>query len=137
MAVCVLDASVTVSWFIPSEANAAAEAVLDAVVQGGALAPGLWPLEVANTLLMAGRRRRMTEAQRFRAFATLADLDIAVEPQEVAVIWSRISDLAQAHQLTVYDAAYLELALRQALPLATMDQALIRAAKATGVGALF
>ena len=136
MAVCVLDASMAVSWFIPAEANAVAEAALDAVVQGGALAPALWPLEVANTLVMAERRRRMTEAQRFLALATLADLDITVEPQEVARVWSLVVDLAQAHQMTVYDATYLELALRRSLPLATTDLALVRAAKATGIGVL-
>jgi predicted nucleic acid-binding protein len=136
MAVCVLDAAIAVSWCIPSETDDAAAAALDAIVRGGALAPGLWSIEVANALLMAERRQRISEAQRLRALQALVELDIEVDAQEAAVIWGRVSHLAQIHRLTVYDATYLELALRRSLPLATTDKALARAAEATGLGVL-
>jgi predicted nucleic acid-binding protein len=134
MAVCVLDAAIAVSWCIPSETYDAAAAALDAIVRGGALAPGLWPIEVANALLMAERRQRISEAQRLRALQALAELDIEVDVQDAAVIWGRVSHLAQIHHLTVYDATYLDLALRRSLPIATTDKALARAADATGLG---
>ncbi|HWK46823.1 MAG TPA: type II toxin-antitoxin system VapC family toxin [Stellaceae bacterium] len=136
MPACVLDSAVALAWFLPGEGNAAIGAVLDQVAEAGALVPGPWPLEIANVLLMAERRQRITQAQRARALTGLGALSITIDHETAARAWTGIIDLAQAQSLTVYDAGYLELALRSGLPLATLDQALARAGRATGVAVL-
>ena len=136
MPACVLDSAMALAWILPGEGNAKTEAVLDRVTEAGALVPGLWPLEIANVLLMAERRNRISQAQRARALTGLGALPIAVDNETAGRAWTGLVDLAQAHGLTVYDAAYLELALRAGLPLATLDQALARACRATGVGVM-
>lgn len=133
MAACVLDSAAALAWVLPGEGGAGADAALDLVTEKGALVPALWRLEVANVLLMAERRKRITYEQRVRALAGLEQLPIASDPETVARAWAGTIDLAAAHGLTVYDAAYLELALRTGLPLATLDRALIQAAAGVGV----
>jgi predicted nucleic acid-binding protein len=133
---CVIDSAMALAWFLPGEATEATNAVLDLVARSAALAPGLWPLEIANVLVMAERRRRITQAQRSQALMSLGDLPITIDQETAGRAWGAIIDLAQAQGLTVYDATYLELALRSGLPLATLDAALARAARATGVGVL-
>jgi len=100
------------------------------------LAPGLWPVEVANIILVAERKSRITQAQRVRALTALAKLPIRIDTETVGRAWNSTFDLALAHGLTVYDAGYLDLSLRSGLPLATLDQALGRAASACGVPVL-
>lgn len=122
----VLDSSVALSWLLPGEA--AADDILERVVDKGAWVPALWPLEVANVLLAAERKQRITQAQRTRAIALLRSLPIAVDAATAEHAWGDILTIAATHGLTVYDAAYLELALRLTLPLATFDVALNAAA---------
>jgi predicted nucleic acid-binding protein len=110
--------------------------VFDAVADDGALVPALWRLEVANSLTMAVRRRRIDPDFRRAALADLALLDITTEQQTDSYAWTDTLNLADRFQLTVYDAAYLELAQRRALPLATLDQDLRNAAMAIGVEVL-
>lgn len=136
MPACVLDSAMALAWFLPGEGTTATEAVLDLVAEAGALVPGLWSLEIANVLLMAERRQRITLAHRARALTGLEALPIETDVGTATRAWTSLVDLAQAQGLTVYDAAYLELALRTGLPLATLDEALVRAAHATGLSVL-
>ncbi|WP_338666194.1 type II toxin-antitoxin system VapC family toxin (plasmid) [Pararoseomonas sp. SCSIO 73927] len=130
---CVLDSSVALAWVLPGEGTDATEALLDEIAAGGAAAPGLWPLETANVLLYAEKARRITQDERRRSLTTLAALPIHIDPDTAAQAWSRTLSLAEAQGLTIYDASYLELALRLALPLASLDKKLRQATAASGV----
>ena len=136
MAACVLDCSVALSWILPGEHDRETSKLLDLVTKEGAIAPEIWTLEVATVLLMAERRRGLTQAQRTTALLSFKALDIAIDRETSTIAWVAILDLAASQNLTVYDAAYLELSLRSGLPLATLDQALLRAASAVGVQTL-
>lgn len=130
----VLDGSVTLSWFFEDESNAYADSVQEAFAAGrSAVAPSLWPFEVVNTLLV-GERRKRTTADKVAQFITLlGTLTIRIDPLSVVRVWTDTLDLARRHGLTGYDAAYLELAARLAVPLATLDKQLLTAAPAAGV----
>ncbi len=128
-----LDSSATLAWPHGEEQTPVLEARFDRIVEQGAVVPRLWHLEVANGLTMAVRRRRIAPAYREEALSDLAQLDIAVDAETERHAWKASVRLADLHGLTVYDAAYLELAQRRRLPLATLDAALGRAAQAAGV----
>jgi predicted nucleic acid-binding protein len=129
----VLDNSISITWCFEDEADAYADAVLDRLPETRAIVPALWPLEVANALLMGERRRRTTEAKVTRWIDLLASLPIAIDRATNAHAWGNTMSLARGHGLTAYDAAYLELAIRRGLPLATLDAKLRAAAEAVGV----
>lgn len=101
---------------------------LNRIVQSRAWVPSLWPLEVANSLQMAVRRHRIDTAFRDASLANLALLNIQMDPDTANFAWNDTLRLAGQHDLTLYDATYLELALRLSLPLATRDSALRKAA---------
>lgn len=124
----VLDASVTASWFLTDEhPSPIAEAALNQLVEGSAAAPSLWWFEVRNLLVVAERRKRLSQSETDEALIKLAVLKITIDqaPRSDALV-----HLARQHRLSVYDAAYLELAIRHALPLATLDKSLTAAAAA-------
>ena len=126
----VLDSSVTLSWCFEDEANAATELLLERVASSGAFAPSLWPLEVLNGLATAERRNRIDAERRQRLAGFLRDLPVNIDGDTALQAWGSTAALALHHRLTVYDAAYLELAQRVGLPLATLDEALRGAARA-------
>lgn len=132
----VLDASVTLAWFIDGEETDATERLLAEVSEAGALVPALWRIEVGNALLMAGRRGRLTQAGRAEVLAILGALPVTVAEAGDLEAWGACLALADQHGLTLYDATYLELALRRRLPLASLDQPLRRAAEAEGLPVL-
>jgi predicted nucleic acid-binding protein len=132
----VLDSSVTLAWLYGDERTEAILSLLDDVAQHGAVVPALWHLEVANGLQVAVRRGRIDDTFRVEALADLAQLDISVDDETHIHAWSATAVLASLTGLTVYDAAYLELAQRRRFPLATLDAALIRVADANGVKVL-
>jgi predicted nucleic acid-binding protein len=132
----VLDSSVTLAWVYGDETTAAVKHVFDLVGGSGAWVPGLWRLEVANILEMSVRRGRHDADFRDSTLADLALLPIHVDPETDGQAWGATARLAAHHRLTLYDAAYLELALRRALPLATLDQELRAAARAEKVEVL-
>jgi predicted nucleic acid-binding protein len=132
----VLDPSLALSWYFEDERTVEADAVLDRVVEEGAVVPSLWRLEIANGLQMALRRKRIDATFRDNALAELAAMAISVDGETDAHAWSAILRLSDQFRLTVYDAAYLELARRRQLPLATLDQALRAAAQAIGTETL-
>jgi predicted nucleic acid-binding protein len=129
----VLDNSITLSWFFKDEANDYANAVRDGLNQSEAVVPSLWFLEVANAVVMGERRGRSTPAQAATWLGLLAALPIVGDDETSARAWSDTLGLARAHNLTSYDASYLELAMRRGLPLATLDAKLKNAATAVGV----
>lgn len=111
----------TLAWCFEDERGPDALAVIARVVERGAWAPRLWRYEVANGLLMAQRRGRVTGDKRMALLAALADLPVTADDEPEGDPWGATSRLADLHGLTVYDAAYLELAQRRRLPLATLD----------------
>jgi predicted nucleic acid-binding protein len=131
----VVDASMAVSWLFTDERSEVSRRVLRRVLSDGGNVPSLWRLEVANVLRKAVRRGRCTEVYATRSLARLALLGLAVDSETDARAWGETRRLALAHDLTMYDAAYLELAVRFAQPLASCDAALIRAAKKVGLEA--
>ena len=132
----VLDSSVTLAWLYGEETTPAVRQVFEDIAERGAVVPGLWWLEVANSLTVAVRRTRIDADFRRAALNDLALLDITTDQQTASQAWSETLSLADQHRLTVYDAAYLELARRRGLPLATLDQALRDAAAAVGMPVL-
>ena len=126
----VIDSSVTLAWVYSDETTEPVEQVFRQLGESGAWVPGLWRLEVANVLEMNVRRRRHGADFRDATLADFAQLPIQVDSKTDQQAWYATLPLAVRHQLTVYDAAYLELALRRDLPLATLDKDLRRAASA-------
>lgn len=128
-----LDSSLTLAWYFPDEGTDASDRVLRQVAVAGAIAPVHWRAEVANALQMAVRRKRIDAAYRDNSLKELAHLPITIDPETNDHVWSATVQLADLHGLTIYDAAYLELAQRRRLPLATLDEALRVAARGCGV----
>jgi predicted nucleic acid-binding protein len=107
--------------------------VLDAAEAGASIiVPGLWPLEVGNGLVMAERRGRLRADELPRFLSLLKDLAITIDQRNFAYTMERIVPMAKQHKPTVYDTAYLELSLREGIPLATVDKRLADACKAAG-----
>ena len=129
----VLDSSATLAWIYSDETTDPIRRLFDAVGDEGAVVPSLWRLEIANSLTVAVRRGRIEANFRRAALTDLALLDIAVDDQTDVHAWGETLRLADSFQLTTYDAAYLELAQRRALPLATLDSELRAAAKSLGL----
>jgi predicted nucleic acid-binding protein len=129
----VLDASVVLSWHFEDEQSPRVMQMMDQVVDHGAVVPALWRYEMANGFQSAIRRRRIDADYRDQSLQRLTLLDIEIDPESLAHIWTPVVHLADRYRLTIYDAAYLELAQRRALPLATLDEALAQAARQAGV----
>jgi predicted nucleic acid-binding protein len=132
----VVDASLTLAWCFSDEATPFSRAVLAALQTTYAVVPALWPFEVANGLAIAERRQRITKEQTAEFLETLRRLPIQVERREAVWLCRAVIQLAREHRLTAYDAAYLDLARREQLSLATLDHDLQVAGLALGVAAL-
>ena len=129
----VADAS-AMGWVHPAQPTKETAAMLDAIADGATLeVPSLWPLEVANALLVLVRRRKLTEGDRQAGLGWLRGLRLRLDHDMASLAFSRLSDLAAAHQLSVYDASYLELAQRRNLVLGCKDGPLRTAARRAGV----
>lgn len=131
----VIDASITLSWFFADEALPARRAVLERVLAEGAVAPHQWLMEAANVLVMGRRRNRLDDAGLAASLAAIVSLPVQTESNSVDIVHAAV-ELAGRRRLTVYDAAYLDLALRRKLHLATLDGELAAAARAEGVPVL-
>jgi len=129
----VLDVSLSCAWCFADKANAEAWAILERLQTHQAHVPALWLWETANVLVQAERRGRISPAAIRTYLGLLEGLPISVDQPSTASAWHDTLALARSHRLTSYDAAYLELALRRSLPLASRDQALQAAARAEGV----
>jgi predicted nucleic acid-binding protein len=129
----VLDSSATLAWIYSDETTPAICQVFDRVISLGAWVPALWRLEVGNVLEMSVRRGRNDTSFRDATLADLELLPINLDAETDRHAWGATARLAERHALTLYDASYLELALRRSLPLATLDRELRIAAKAETV----
>jgi predicted nucleic acid-binding protein len=129
----VLDASFALTWCFDDETTGRADQVLRDLRSDYSLVPAIWPLEIANGLVVAERRGRIDAAIRDEFLGLLMTIDIRVETVDVVHTFAVVLDLARREGLTSYDAAYLDLALRERLPLATRDAALAEAARRVGV----
>jgi predicted nucleic acid-binding protein len=133
----VADSSVGISWASESQSSPLTENLLRQVESGTPfVVPSLWFFEISNTLLVLMRRKRIAPEQWARARLDLIHLSPIVDEEGPRLAMGKIADLASEHTLSVYDATYLELALRRGLPLASRDTVLIKAAKASGVETL-
>jgi len=129
----VVDASMTLAWYFRDENAEVANRVRERLLQEGICVPAHWALEVCNALLAAARRGRITMQELRELTLDLRLLPESIDHQTDAATWFATLDLAEEYRLTIYDAAYLELALRRKLPLATLDRQLHEAALALGI----
>ena len=136
MSVFVLDCSVAAAWLFEDEATPETDALLDQLADGAALVPLHWRLELGNMLVQAERRRRIAPAQAAASVEFVDSLPIEVDAETDRRSFREVLALARSASLTTYDAAYLELALRSGLALATQDKALVRAAQGLKVETL-
>ena len=132
----VIDASVALAWCFRDERTEATAKLLERVQTDAVAVPSLWHPEVANVLALAERRRRITPAESTELIALLETLEIVVDEETPSHALGRVLDLAREERLTAYDAAYLELAMRLGLPLASKDVDLCDAAERLGVSVL-
>ena len=132
----VLDASASLAWSFTDQRTPALLALATRVLNEGAIAPQLWPIEVAHVVLRARRRGKIAPGQDTVILSNLEALGVLIDSETVDRIWQTTIILAGKHGLTVYDATYLELAIRKQLPLATLDDELIAAARAEGLAVL-
>lgn len=129
----VVDASLTLSWCFSDEETPYSRSILATLNTSYALVPALWPFEIANALTVAARRQRVTHSGIAVFLETLRRLPIQIERREALWLWQAVLPLAREYRLSAYDAAYLELARRERMPLATLDADLLEAARKLGV----
>lgn len=125
----VLDCSVTMAWCFEDEGNHFTDNLLTQMAHSNVIVPTIWSLEVANVLLLAQRKKRISSIQAASFIDALSVFSITVDGSTTSRAMHTISRIAEKTNLTIYDAAYLELAFRESLPLATLDKNLIHAAK--------
>ncbi len=125
----VVDNSIVMSWCFKDEANQYADAVLDFLSEATAFVPSIWPFEVVNVLLVAERRKRLSEADSVRFMTLLSHLPIVVEYERPERTMKDLLALARSNNLSSYDASYLDLSMRKGIPIATSDRRLIEASK--------
>lgn len=125
----VVDNSIVMAWCFEDEENGYAETVLESLASAEAFVPAIWPLEVGNVLLVAERKRRLSQASVVRFLELVGGLPITVEQETPERMLKEIVSLAREQGLSTYDASYLDLAMRLDLPLATQDTSLSKAAK--------
>lgn len=128
-----MDASLALAWHFEDEASEYADQVLERLGEDPAVVPSLWALEIANALVVAERRGRLSRAEAAQVGGVLADLPITWQETSIEQALGSVLELGGAHGLSAYDAAYLELPMRDGLPLATEDKALRAAAERVGV----
>jgi len=125
----VIDNSVVMSWCFKDETSKYADAILHRLSEATAFVPSIWPLEVVNVLLVAERKRRLSEADSTRFITLLTQLPIVVEVGHPERSMKALLIFARANKLSSYDASYLDLAMKSGYPIATLDTKLIQAAR--------
>ena len=132
----VLDASIALAWFLPDETSASARELLVRLEQEDAWAPSIWQLEIANALVMAERRKRISESNRKEFLEHLAVLPVSLDQPHTAAGLPALSEICRTYALSIYDACYLQLAQSRRVALATFDRELRAAAARSGVATL-
>ena len=125
----VVDNSIVMAWCFEDERNEYADSVLECLAAGEAFVHAIWPLEVGNVLLVAERKKRLSEASIIRFLNLVNNLPITVEQETPERMLKEILSLARENGLSTYDASYLDLAMRLGLPVSTKDKVLLKAAK--------
>ncbi len=129
----VIDCSVTMAWCFSDEQTPRTEILLDRMVAESVAVPSIWLLEVTNVLSMAEKRGRITMADSSEFLSLLGSLQMEIDAESLKRVFENVLPLARSQQLTTYDGAYLELAIRLQLPLATLDRSLKESARRIGV----
>lgn len=129
----VVDASVALAWCFADESYESADRALDRLERDEALAPAIWPLEMANGLRTAERRGRLDLADLAHVRELLLSLPVQIEGVPLGAALGEVIDVARQLDLTAYDAAYLALAARRGIALATVDERLRQACQMAGV----
>lgn len=130
----VLDSSFALAWGLPDETSLQAQQFLEHLSEGDALwVPALWWYEISNALVVAQRRRRLSESDRFNLLDLYGELPLHTDTHLTSEIAGRLQGLAHEHELSAYDAAYLELAIRKSASLATLDRKLAAVARQVGI----
>ncbi len=132
----VMDCSIALSWYFSDEATDSTQSLRDRLIEATIHVPSLWPLEVTNALLAALRRKRISESEIPDLLIDLRQLPDEIDRETDSMVWEDSFYLAKQNSLSIYDATYLELALRKKLPLATLDKALAKASLVAGVKVL-
>jgi predicted nucleic acid-binding protein len=132
----VIDNSVVMTWCFKDDNIQYSDFILNKLENFTAIVPSIWPLEVSNVLLVAERRKRISEADSTRFITLLSELPIIVDQESPERMIKEIFALARKHNLSSYDASYLDLAMRKGLPIATLDKNLLAAAKRSEVSLL-
>ena len=132
----VVDNSVVMSWCFEDENCGYADAVLESLEEFTAIVPSIWPLEVCNVLLVAERNKRLGANDSSQFIALLSELPIMVEQEPPSRMFNEIFTLAQKFGLSTYDASYLDLAIKRGVPIATLDNRLLSAAKQNNVSVM-
>ena len=132
----VIDSSIALAWLLPDERSPAVDALADRLAAERPVAPPIWLLEVANALLTARRRDRLADRDVDRLLDIVAALPVELDAEPTHHSLAEVVSLAREHRLTTYDAAYVELARRRRLPLATLDTRLAEACRKAGVAVL-
>ncbi len=130
----VLDCSATMPWILANDSSGYAERVLNALAESTAYVPTIWPLEVVNVLLVFERKKRLKPNHTLLFMRSLRELPITLITTSSAQVFNRVHELGTEYALSAYDASYLEVSLRNGIPLATLDKNLRDAAVASGVG---
>lgn len=125
----VLDCSLTMAWLFEDEGNQATDDILHQMKNRIAVVPTIWPLEVANVLLISQKHKRISAAKAAGFIDALADLPIIVDETTSSRAMHSIYTIAETNRLAIYDAAYLELAIREKIPLLSLEQDMVKAAK--------
>jgi predicted nucleic acid-binding protein len=132
----VIDSSIAVAWCFQDAATPATNHLLERMVTEAAAVPAWWYLEITNVLALAERKKRVTAAQVAQFIALIESLDLEVDDQAPGRAFAHLLPLCRSHELTSYDAVYVDLSLRRQLPLASLDDDLRAAAKALGIEVL-
>jgi predicted nucleic acid-binding protein len=132
----VVDCSLAMAWLFKDEATAPSKRLLRRLVSESALVPALWYLEITNVMALAERKGRITAAESSVFINELSKLDFEIDAESSDRAFNHVLPLCRTHQLTSYDAVYLDLAVRRKLPLATLDEPLRKAARKLGIGLL-
>jgi predicted nucleic acid-binding protein len=128
----VVDASVVLAWSFDDEQSVYAETVVGRMLTEGGIAPAHWPLEVANAIRSAERRGRIASTDIPKVLALLQGLPVEIVPVELGTSLGLL-EMAGAHDLSIYDAVYVELAAFRGLDLATIDERVAAACRTVGV----
>ena len=136
MASFVIDASIAIAGLSPDETHVAASAIVDRALATGCHAPAIWPFEVENILNLKARRGHILAEEGARARQAMRDFHAIIDCEDIFASLAAARPLCDVHNLTIYDASYLDLARRLRLPLATLDRRLAQAAAREGVALL-